>query len=247
MQYANDIGGFSLDMHIKGIKEAFKGVRLNLKPAAREMLEQHGNKQVSEIYICRRPLSNKFNTLLGLINKVAGYSGTPHDRLFHLMIVLRLSDGAWIQLEKNEDINIENFKKSSVDEVRRLPTPEFITVGTMIKRAIEKFGYQRIFIYDAFSNNCQRFVLDVLDSNDIQATPDDVAFIIQDVSDLVPVWAQRIAKGVTSFYNRLKMAISGYGYQCSRNHCPACGGLVKNAERHARTNAHIKRILRVDY
>lgn len=251
MSYSPNIqvrgSGFDLMRHLKGIAHALKGVRMNFKPAMREILSKLGDIPVVDMAVCRRPLSSKFTSILGFFNKATGSKGETHDKLFHLMIVLSLSNGAVVQLEKNEDLNIDYYKKSTVDEVIQMQVPQQTTLNILLQNAISRFGNKRIFEYDAFSNNCQQFVMDVLVANNVQLNDVEKKFILQNVSELVPTWAQRIAHGVTSFYNRLKMAVVGYGQGVPHNYCVACGGMVRDMRRHSGTNVHIKKVLRVYY
>lgn len=239
--------GFDLMRHLSGIAHALKGVRTNFKPAMRDILSKLGDIPIVDMVVVRRPLSSKFNAIIGFIGKVTGSKGATHDKLFHLMLVINLSNGSVVQLEKNEDLNIDYYKKSTVDEVIPVQTPQGATLNILLQNAISKFGNNRIFEYDGFTNNCQKFIMDLLVANNVPLNPTETQFILQDVSQLVPAWAQRMAHGVTSFYNRLKMAITGYGQNIPRNYCVACGGKVHDMRHHVRTNNHIKRVLKVYY
>lgn len=210
-------GGFDFIRHLKGIYYALKGTRKNFKPAMREILAKLGNIPIIEMYVCRRPLTQKFKKILEFINNASNFRGETHDKLFHLFIILRLENNVTVMLEKNEDLNIDYYKASPVDERIQINFNPPLTMNVMLANAISKYGNTRIFQYNAFSTNCQRFVLDVLEANGVQITQEIQTFILQDVRNLVPSWSQKLAFGITSFYNRLKMAFQGYGELDIRN------------------------------
>ena len=241
--------GFDLMAHLEGLQKAIEGVRMNFKPSMRNILKNIGNTPIYKIYVCRRPLSSKFSMIINFVNKITNYQGTAHDKLFHLFLILELIDNKKVMLEKNEDLNIEYYNKSNVDEVIELtsydPTKK-ITINELLRKAIEKHGNKKIFEYNAFSTNCQQFVIDILDANDIYIDDRIHDFILQDVKNLVPSWADKLAHGITSLYNRFKMIIQGYGI-IKPNYCAFCGGYTKNMRRHINTNDHYLNVLHINY
>ena len=192
--------------HLRGIYLALIGVRSNLKPSAREMVKQYGNQPIRKLEVVRRPLSDKVRNLM----KIVGISSAPHDTLFHLFFVLTL-DSARLVLEKNEDLNIVVYHFNSLDEFRSVPIPQGLTLTQLLGTAISKVPKDRLFRYDAFSNNCQRFVMDVLESNNLPVSPELRSFILQDVSNLAVPWQKKLTAFFTSLANRGKMAIEGEG------------------------------------
>lgn len=239
--------GVDIFGHIKGITEAIKGVRMNLKPSVREILKREGDKRIHVIFVVRRPLSSVFSSLVDLTSKISFFQNKTHDQLFHLFLVFKLEDDTLVVLEKNEDINMSIFKPSTVDESIKFNVIEPVTINMMLSKVISTYGTRRIFEYDAFSNNCQRFVMDFLISNGINLSQPETSFILQDVSKLAPDWARKLTHGVTSFYNRAKMAIFGYGLQYKKGFCPACGHNVIYWKKHMKSNSHIKNVLSIKY
>jgi hypothetical protein len=133
--------------------------------------------------------------------------------LFHLYFVASVS-GAEVVLEKNDDINAALYHPHELDESIVIPTPAGCTLNGLLTTAIEKVSAERLFHYDAFTTNCQRFVMDVIDANRLQASPAARAFILQDVSQLAKPWQKKITAFFTSLSNRGKMAIEGEGRKC---------------------------------
>ena len=208
--FLNDIG-----RRLSGITMAISGTRTNLKPSVRKILEQDGDITVKDIKVCRSPLKRGINYIINFINAVE--ERTPaHDVLFHLYMIITLDNGKQYIIEKNEDINIKPFEAEELTECRDIITPTGLTMRTMLDRTLNAVGSERFYHYDAFSNNCQQFVKDVITSNGIQLDNDKIAFIMQDVSDVLPDWAQEVTRFATDLQNRINTVIEGEGVKKSR-------------------------------
>ena len=200
-------GGSEIGRHMRGLLMALRGVRMNLKPAVRRILERIGDKPIAEIRVIRRPLSSKVKALMRLMGV-----GGEHDRFFHLFLAVQLYGQAiqWV-VEKNEDLNIKPYQPVEIDEAMPVPVPKGLTLTKLFENAIVRIPKQRLFHYDAFSSNCQRFIVDVLQASNVLMTPPMMEFILQDVSKLAKKWQQRLAGFFTSLANRGKLAIVGEG------------------------------------
>jgi len=192
--------------HVKGFFTALVKNRDNFKPSMRDMLAKIGDKMISQIQVGRRPLGAKFSKVVSIF----GSKNVPHDKLFHLWTILTI-EGQKYTLEKNQDINLIPFKQTPTDEIINLQTPQGLTINKMLDNIIRNVGAQRVFDYQATNWNCQRFIIDLLSSSGIPITEEAKKFILQDVSQLMPKWTERLAYGLTSLKNRLDMAIEGYG------------------------------------
>lgn len=192
--------------HVKGFFTALVKNRDNFKPSMRAMLAKIGDKMISQIQVGRRPLGAKFSKVVSIF----GSKNVPHDKLFHLWTILTI-EGQKYTLEKNQDINLIPFKQTPTDEIINLQTPQGLTINKMLDNIIRNVGAQRVFDYQATNWNCQRFTIDLLSSSGIPITEEAKKFILQDVSQLMPKWTERLAYGLTSLKNRLDMAMEGYG------------------------------------
>jgi len=206
----------TLKSHIKGILLALKGNRRNLKPSDRAILNQLGDQPIIKMYVCRRPLGQTFDQALTLVEKLSDMK-TPHDLLFHLFLVVEMSQGQLIRIEKNENINIVRYTESKLpEEIREVPVPKGLTIQRLLDRTLETVGPSRFFDYDAFNTNCQRFVYDLLQSNHLPISGDLHHFILQKVSDLAPAWGRKIAYFLTSLKNRANLVVEGEGHGLSK-------------------------------
>lgn len=198
--------------YYKGIIMALKGVRSNFKPVVREILKNVGDKQIKTLMIVRTPLTEVLQFFVRRINKEA--RNLNHDKLFHLFIIAILNDGQKYTIEKNENINIKKYEYNKLDDYRQIPfNNKDLTINILLGKTLEKIGKEKFFRYDAFNENCQRFVLDVLTSNNINVQNDLKKFIIQDVHNIVPSWIERVIKTATDIINRSETIIEGEGIE----------------------------------
>lgn len=186
------------------------GIRIGFKPSSRNMLLKYGNSKILGITIVRKPVAKYVS---GFVNVV----GKPHDKLFHLFMLIKLEaqDEKWhtnkvVLIEKNEDINIGEYEPSKYDEYRHVKLNKITNMNLLLNNTVAHVGLDRVFKYDAFKQNCQVFVHDVLNSNGLLDAELD-KFILQKVADLVPQWVKKLTYGVTSLKNQLNQVVDGQG------------------------------------
>jgi hypothetical protein len=185
------------------------------------ILNKYGNNKIMVLQINRTPIFNSINKALNLIS--LGKWGElkekyNYDTMFHLSIVATIltNDGKYIRIlvEKNEQINIsENVKIYSTTEMEIIPTSiKNLTLNSMLKKTLEKIGKEDFFIYSAFNNNCQKFIKNILISNDLYNSKLD-KFVYQNIVDLVdelPNYVPFTANSITNLASWLKR-LSGAG------------------------------------
>lgn len=198
--------------HFKGVVMAIKGTRTNFKPSVREILKNDGDTKIINIRVCRSPVKYGISGAVKIINSLEG-KPPKFDVLFHLYLIIELDNKKVYMVEKNEDINIKLFTPKEKSECIDIDTPNNLTMNSIFNNTLNKIGNERFFHYDAFSNNCQQFVKDVLISNDISLNNNQINFIMQDVKDIVPNWAQNATRFITDLANRGKIIIQGQGYK----------------------------------
>jgi hypothetical protein len=178
-----------------------------LPPSARKLLEQIGNEPITSIEIVRTPLSSFTRGFLNAISlgQFDKISRKSYDQIFHLSLFL---NGKY-NLEKNEVIvfNQKNPKeaKSEVKSVSNIPSG--LTFQTLIDKTKARMG-DRFGPYDAESNNCQDFLLNIFQANNI-GDQTDLAFIKQDTKEIfekLPEFSKVLGKAATNLgaiFNRL--------------------------------------------
>lgn len=204
------------------ISDVFKGIRNNLPPSVRRFLEQYGDELIQNIMIRRDPIQSALNTAFELITLgqwSKAKSKEKYDDLFHLGLVLTLSSGKQILIEKNEVINIGDLKPLEKDSqtlnLSQLIPP--ISLNQFIANGVAMKG-DDFYRYDPFENNCQDFVAILLRANN-KYSPEAKNFVKQPVESLLkqlPEWTQSIAKGITDLGAIANVALEGAGKKQNR-------------------------------
>ena len=206
-------------------------IRRDYPPAVRALLAKYGRFPIASLTVRREPITSLINSALDYITKGKWNEARAkynYDRLFHLSLIVGLNiDGVQkpFLIEKNEVINITD-KFSTSDKVEMLPLdpPTFVlTLNEMLDKAKAAMG-ENFFLYDAFKNNCQNFIYNLL-SNSNLITPAATSFILQPVENLlkdVPFYTPYIARAATDFAGWMNRLIYGEG-------CETCPDAPKNA------------------
>lgn len=176
-------------------------------------LLDYGNYTIKHMQIYRTPISTLLNSALNLIslgkwNDLRSKYG--FDKLFHTALVCDIG-GKNIIIEKNEVVNISTQYKTSKDtETFNIDmSNKSFTINDMIMSCKKRMGDKDFFDYDAFRNNCQVFIKNMLESVDLYTT-DVSKFLFQDLSEIyskLPSYTSKIAKLITragAFISRLK-------------------------------------------
>ena len=122
-------------------------------------LNKIGTNKIISARLGRTPVQA---IIQGALKTVAN---VPYDDLFHLFIELTLDNGQKWVLEKIERINLvkENrSKKQGAEFTSSFPVNK--TVNELFENTRNKMG-PRFLPYQSASNNCQVFIMGVLDGN----------------------------------------------------------------------------------
>jgi hypothetical protein len=185
--------------------------------AIRELLEKHGEERIVSITVCRTPLSNWIKKTLSFLSL-----GKPlaYDQIFHLYMFIHTDRGTSFTLDKDEIVKVRyvSHPQRTDTECKQVPMRRRVSVAQLIGNAWKARG-SHLWHYSAFSDNCQRYVHDLLQYSGL-LTPDVSRFVLQDVkviaSTLLP-GTSAAANAVTGLAARLRTALLGQGLR-SRSH-----------------------------
>jgi hypothetical protein len=207
-----------------------RGIRTDYPPKVRDTLARLGAGTVYDIQLIREPIQSFIDRALNFISLGKwneAKRNLNYDKLFHLSMIARLAmpDGNQVnvKIEKNEVINVTDqfaskerskFQHGSGAETEtyRVPVPCCITLQEMMDRASHTVG-ESFFRYDAFTNNCQIFINNILTANGL-ATPQISAWILQPTDQLLmqlPKYMSPFARLVTNIAGLADLAIEGRG------------------------------------
>lgn len=193
----------------------------NYPPKVRNLIDQYKNCLIKSAYARRFPIYDMLEKVLNFIsaNKFGEIKRRlGYDKLFHLSLVVGVQcpDGRklGIMIEKNEVINITtDYKDDGPDtQLFQIPVPVAIRFGAFLEKAQQSVG-PSFFQYDAFQNNCQIFVRNLLQANGL-LNPQVEGFIMQDTLSLVkqlPDYVAPFASVVTNIAGIADRFIEGEG------------------------------------
>jgi hypothetical protein len=181
-----------------------------------------GAELITDIEIRRTPvpkaITNAMNVVsLGSFKKKL--ARTSYDDLFHLFIVIKTDKGHSFLLEKNARIHttrsIPNLPNTTTMKVGNISAD--LTVSALIDNTQKQMG-NRFLPYNPVSNNCQQFILSILQANKL-ATPENSAFVKQDTDSLFkndPTLA-KISKSLTDLGASADVLMSGGAMKKTNN------------------------------
>lgn len=197
-------------------------IRVNYPPYTREALARFGDGRIIGLTIARTPIMSVINEALNIITQNKWDEAkrkVGYDSLFHvaLLVDLELANGVKKRLvvEKNAVINItDRFTQNEHTEIFPLSTPSPpITLHQMLEGARRAMGDSAYFGYEAFSNNCQVYLQNLLQSAGV-LTPEAKAFLFQPTEELVkelPFYTRFATKAITSLGAWVDRLIYGNG------------------------------------
>ena len=170
----------------------------NVPLSVKNALSKIGNNNIISARLGRTPVQAVIQGALKVVANV------PYDDLFHLFIELTLDNGQkWI-LEKIERINLVKEDRSKKQGAEF--TSSFLvnkTMNELFQNTKDRMG-DRFLPYQSASNNCQVFIMGVLDGNGLNNS-ERTKFVKQDTKS---IFANNPA--LRKFANTLT-DIGGYG------------------------------------
>jgi hypothetical protein len=158
-----------------------------MPPNVKNILDRYGNEIIRDIDIVRNPVGKALTGALSIASMGEfgrNLENAPYDKLFHLKIVITLQSGVRVSLEKVERVSMTVNPKPVKDE-ESTPTPlngKSITLNQLYENARERMG-GLFYPYSARDNNCQNFILNVLQASGI-GNQQDYEFVKQDTKEL---------------------------------------------------------------
>jgi hypothetical protein len=188
--------------------------RYDLSPSDLKIYKKYSNSPIQRITICRTPLDKKIGMALNIITLgqwEKSMAKSSYDTLFHLFMLINLTSGVQLLLERNETVRLRLIKKGDVTpKTETMPVSGYgansLTLQTLYQTTLSSMGQDLFYTYDAFQNNCQNFILNVLGANNL-LTPELNTFILQNIQSIVedaPKFLPKLANGITTFARKAR-------------------------------------------
>lgn len=168
------------------------------------ILDKHGNDQIHSITIVRTPISSMIKYALETVS----WKTIQYDKLFHLSLIFNGN----ILIEKNSLISmtIHPHINSESDVVSFDYPHQHVTINQFIQGALSQMGEQKFFAYSAYDNNCQHFLLNLLQANGL-ANEELSRFIKQDTESIFSTNSaiRKLSNSITDIHGRATDLLGG--------------------------------------
>jgi len=186
----------------EGMTEIDGGLALKLEKfpiAAKKLLDKVGDEPVFKITIFRKPLGGILTKTLNKLTKGAldkFLKTAPYDKFFHLGVII--NDKYLMDKQDSftfKKVNAKKFLKTKGMETR-VPQINYegLTIKTLVDKTKAKMGDKKFFGYEPLKNNCQDFIIALLDSVGAKFDRNFVKQKVEQLAKTVPTWKQKIAE-----------------------------------------------------
>lgn len=179
-------------------------------PYVRKILADHGNKKIVRLTAGRKPVDSILTDAINAVSLGQFSKQNPYDKLFHLSLNAELENGMVISIEKVENINLMiNPKAKPNTEFQEIDNFHSITLNELMEGGKRVLG-DNFFKYNASNNNCQNFIMALLQGSNL-GTSKDFAFIKQDTESIFKGLEKTLglSVGITDLGNRFSVARYG--------------------------------------
>lgn len=202
----------------QSVKTVAQGGRDDYPPSVRKLLKNNGEKKIVSAIINRKPVEKKLSGLLNVLSLgqfKKNIENEPYDDLFHLSIVLRTEDGKDILVEKNEVINMAMKGRKGGETLPIAPFQGGKTLNEIMENTKKRMG-GKFFGYSARNNNCQDFIMALLQSNGM-GDANDFTFVKQDAKQMFKGLGtlSKVADFITDLGGATNVLIKGTGAAAS--------------------------------
>lgn len=173
--------------------DAFSQIEHQQEPKnVREYLQAYGNLEIDNIVLHRTPIDGKINTLLNIITLGQFEQNKKDlniDSMFHLYMTVQLKGkSGYTRIEKNQTVTMTDIENPRSTDEYELPFHPRINLKVLFQNGLaslaEKVGSGNEYNYNGQNNNCQIFLMSLLDGNAIDNN-ESVKFILQDTKYVV--------------------------------------------------------------
>ena len=185
---------------------------LPLPPSVKEYLRKYGDELISKIVIVRNPVQKLLTgamdvASLGSFGKKMGR--LPYDDLFHLQLWVTTPSGVF-GMEKNEVITFtHNPTPKQNAEFQEVSVKPDLTMNKLMMGS-EKIQGDKWTRYNASNNNCQDFVMSLLNGSGL-GNESNFKFVKQDTDSLFKddSFLRKLSRNLTNIGASVSTAISG--------------------------------------
>ena len=168
--------------------------RKGISPSVDRYLREHGDEPIIQIIISRNVVSSLITGTLKVISpQFREMNG--NDKLYHLKFLIKTSRSN-LSLEKYEVISISPYKMDNKCENMNVTISSGLTLNILSSNTRQLMGNGKFLGYQSDRNNCQNFILAILQSNNM-ANSQNIFFTKQSTQELFSTSLRKITNTVT--------------------------------------------------
>jgi hypothetical protein len=155
--------------HIKNVisnnlQYLLNGKKFGINQIVDDFVKHHGSEEIHSLYAVRQPIFQAFE--IHLVNSLSPSFRRKNDysKFYHTDIVINNK----YLLEKSYILKVKNFSRfSKKQEYEPVELKGKLTIYDFLNNYKQKYGVHKMNTYNIQYNNCQDFVVDILNANSL--------------------------------------------------------------------------------
>ena len=152
-------------------------INKNFSNRVKYMIKIYGDLPIVKIDVIKNVVNPAITSTLNYL------SSQNFDKLFHLGLIVYFANKKSVIVEKTSSIVISDVYSLKNRELKVVPIPSGLTLNILLKTVYDKIG-TKLFLYSGYNNNCQNFVINILESNNLLNDEDLRNYIKQDTDEI---------------------------------------------------------------
>ena len=179
--------------------------RENISPNVDKFMRDHGDEPILEMIISRNVVSSLLIGSMRLLStQFRERAGS--NKLYHLKLLIRTTHSN-VSIEKNEVITISPYQMNYQAENMYVHFPPGITINILLQNTRNKMG-NSFLTYSARDNNCQNFVLSLLQANGL-SNERNILFTKQSTTGLFSTEMRKFTNTITDIAGKIDIIREG--------------------------------------
>ena len=179
--------------------------RENISPNVDKFMRDHGDEPILEMIISRNVVSNLLTVSMKLLySQFRERAGS--NKLYHLKLLIRTTHSN-VSLEKNEVITISPYQMNYQAENLYVHFPPGININILLLNTRSEMG-NSFLTYSARDNNCQNFVLSLLQANGL-SNERNILFTKQSTTALFSTEMRKLTNTITDIGAKIDIIREG--------------------------------------
>ena len=179
--------------------------RENISPNVDKFMRDHGDEPLLEMIISRNVVSSILTGSMKLLSSQFREK-MGSDKLYHLKLLIRTTYSN-VSIEKNEVITISPYQMNYQAENLYVHFPPGITINILLENTRNEMG-NSFLTYSARDNNCQNFVLSLLQSNGL-SNERNILFTKQSTTGLFSTEMRKFTNTITDIAGKIDIIREG--------------------------------------